>query len=490
MNVLLIQPPVTLQDQIPLVVQMPLGLCYIAAVARRAGHRVAILDCVAEGYERRVSRGGWTTHGLSERQIRQRLQAFGPDVVGVSNLFSMQFHNAEQVCRMVKQHDPGVPTVLGGTHPSTRPRQVLASPVVDHVLRGEADHSFTELLEVLERGGSPAAVDGAAFCGADGQLQVNPKSSFIEDLDSLPLPARDLLPLHSYWRANLVHGFNLRGRRNFNMITSRGCPADCSYCSIRPLWGKRFRARSPQNVVAEMRHLQATYGADHLQLEDDNLTCDLDRARELFRLMHSQQLGLRWNTPNGVSLWRMDRECLLLMRDAGCYYVRFGIESGSQQVLTELMRKPLKLDQALPLIPHARSLGMKVCGFFVVGLPGETRAQLQRSFDLPHEVPMDWVEYSIATPHWGTRLREQARRGGHLRPHRLEDLYARRGNIDTEEFSAAWLERKVASEHRRYIRHLALHRPRTFVSQGWEVFRRNPTFVLRYLRKIYGRPFR
>ena len=100
---------------------------------------------------------------------------------------------------------------------------------------------------------------------------------------------------------------------------------------------------------------------------------------------------------------------------------------------------------------------------------------------------MDWVEYSIATPHWGTRLREAASDGGHLRPHELQDLYARKGNIDTEEFTAAWLEQKIQEEHRRYIEHLAMHRPATFLAQGWEVFRRNPAFVITHLRKLYGK---
>ena len=487
MRVLLIQPRYTFKEDIPLVVQMPLGLCYIAAVARQRGHQVEILDCLAEGYHHREVRGGWTTHGLPVAQIKKRLRASRPDVVGVSNLFTMQFHNAEAVCRLARECDPKVITVLGGTHPTTRPAEVLASPVVDYVLRGEADHSFTHLLEVLVHGGDLDAVDGIGYRDRRGVARVMEKTSFIEDLDALPLPARDLLPLERYWRASLVHGFNLRGRRNFNVITSRGCPAGCTYCNIRPLWGKRFRARSPENVVAELQHLKDLYRAEHVQFEDDNLTCDMDRARELFSLMTRRRLGLRWNTPNGISLWRMDRQCLELMRDAGCYYVRFGIESGSQQVLTELMHKPLELKQALPLIPYARRLGMKVCGFFVVGLPGETRAQMQESFDLPHHMDMDWVEYSIATPHWGTRLRETARAGGHLRPHRLQDLYARRGNIDTEEFTAAWLEQKIHREHRRYLRHLALHRPRTFLAQGWEVLRRNPAFVLRYLGRLYGR---
>lgn len=484
MKVLLIQAPWTLAQDIPLVVQMPLGLLYVAAYARAHGHEVTVLDSLAEGHRRAQRQGERVTYGLSEGAIRRRIRATAPDVVGISVPFSVQFGDAERVAGLVKGVDDRIVTVMGGIHPTVHPEQVLEHDSVDYVLRGEGEESFVALLEALEAGNCPTDVDGIAFRQADGTLRVNPKRSFIEDLDALPFPAWDLLDLEPYFEAGLVHGFERRGRRSFNIITSRGCPAACSFCTIQQVTGRRFRARSPDSVLAEIGQLVGQYGAEHLQFEDDNLTFDIPRAKAIFRGMIQRGLDLPWNTPNGIALWRMDRECLALMRDAGCYYVSFALESGSQRVLDELMHKPLQLEAALPLVPYARSLGMKVAAFFVVGNPGETKAEMQLSFDLPYRVELDWVEYSIATPYGGTELRAQVEEQGQMRVHALEDLYARRGNIDTAEFDADWLEAKIMAENRRYIRHQALSRPRVFLAMGLSALRANPGFVLRYVARI------
>lgn len=485
MRVLLCQPRWTFKSDVPLVVQMPLGLCYLAAVAREAGHEVRILDALAEGHRERTVAGEFTTYGLSDAEIARQVLAFAPDVVGVSCLFSIQHENAEALCRLIKQIDPSMVTVMGGIHPTVRTEATLACPGVDYVLRGEADFTFTEFLNRLAAGESVHDVDGIAWKDADGLAQVTERQAYIPDLDAIPFPARDLLDLPLYWKAGLAHGFNLRGRRNFNLITSRGCPAPCTFCTISQVWGKKFRGRSPENVVAELVHLRDTYRANHIQFEDDNLTFDVDRAKRLFQQMIQAGTVMAWNTPNGVAAWRMDKACLDLMHQSGCYYVTFAVESANQYVLNKVIKKPQDLAKVVPLIHHARSLGMKVGSFFVVGFPGETRAQIQETFDFPYDVELDWVEYSIATPYWGTKLREEALEQGRMDPERGDEVYSRRGVVNGETWTAEWLEKKVAAENWRYIRHLCRHRPRTFLSQGLAVFGANPKFVLRYVFNLW-----
>jgi anaerobic magnesium-protoporphyrin IX monomethyl ester cyclase len=485
MRVLLIQPRFTLAPDIPLVVQIPLGLCYLAGAARAQGHELGILDCLAEGWRRRVRGPKGDSYGLSDDAIEARLRAFQPDVVGISVPFSIQAGNALDLARLVARCCPDARVVLGGMHATALPREVLEEPAVHFVIQGEGEESFPRLLAALEGRGSPDEVDGLAYRRSDGSVVVHPKRCFVEDLDRLPLPAWDLVELSSYRKAGRAHGFAQRGRRNFPVVSSRGCPARCVFCGNHRLWGRGFRARSPEHIVAELEHLVRAHGVDHIQFEDDNLTYDIPRAKALFRLMIERVPGLRWTTPNGVALWSLDRECLELMHRAGCYFVCFGLESGSQRVLSELMGKPLDLDRVLPLIPYARSLGMRVGLFFVVGLPGETREELQASFELPYRVPVDWVEYSIASPYPGTALRRLASDGQLLREPGIEGVYARRGVIDTPAFSADWLERKVRLENRRLIRHMLLRRPRTAVSQGWEMFRGNPRFVASWVARTF-----
>jgi anaerobic magnesium-protoporphyrin IX monomethyl ester cyclase len=489
MRVLLVQPRYTYPRDVPLIVEMPLGLCYLAAVLRQRGHDVQILDCLAEGYTRAQTDADRVTYGISEEEIIQRVKDFRPQMVGCSAMLTLQYGNVERLCRLVKAIDREIVVVVGGMHPTVKPEEVLANRDVDFLLRGEADYTLAELVDALEHHGDYTAIDGIGYRSRHG-AQIRDKRHFIENLDALPPPARDLLKVENYFQAGLAHGFVLKNKRNVNLITSRGCPARCVFCTVHLMWGRKFRARSPENVLAELEHLKQAYQVKHVQFEDDNLTYDIPRAKAIFRGMIDRRLNLAWTTPNGVALWRMDEETLRLMKQAGCYCTKFAVESGNQRVLSEVIQKPQRLDAIIPLIRYARKIGIKVGSFFVVGLPGETREEMQDSFRFPHRVKLDWAEYSIATPHHGTVLRKLCEEKGYLRPHSDADLYARKGLIETPEFDPAWLEQTVLAENRRYVRFLLFHQPLTLLSQGWEVFRRNPAFTMRYLWKMLqgGRP--
>ncbi len=482
MRVLLIQPRYTYPQDVPLIVEMPLGLCYLAAVLRDRGHEVQILDCLAEDYAHAQRNGDCVTYGISDEEITRRIKAFRPQVVGCSSMFTLQYANVEKLCRLVKTIDREIVVVTGGMHPTVKPDAVLANRDIDFILRGEGDYTLAELVDALEHRGDYTGIDGIGYRSRQG-VKIRDKQHFIEDLDALPLPARDLLPVEQYFRAGLAHGFVLRDKRNINLITSRGCPARCVFCTVHLMWGRKFRARSPENVLAELEHLKRVYGVRHVQFEDDNLTYDIPRAKAIFQGMIDRQLDLAWTTPNGVALWRMDEETLRLMKQAGCYCTKFAVESGNQRVLSEVIKKPQRLESIIPLIRYARKIGIKVGSFFVVGLPGETRDEMLDSFRFPHRVKLDWAEYSIATPHHGTALRKICEEEGYLHPHRDEDLYARKGLIETPEFTPDWLEQTILAENRRYLWFLLLHQPITLFSQRWEVFKRNPTFTLRYLWK-------
>lgn len=485
MRVLLLQPKFSYLDNgslVPLVVEMPLGICYIAAVLRDKGYEVKIIDCLAEGYEQKEIINGGIIYGLSDDEIKRRIKEFKPDIVGCSSPFSLQHKNVQKLCVLVKGIDRKIVTVIGGMHATVRPVEVLSEKNVDFILKGEADYTFTELVKSLEKNDDYSKIDGLGYKDKKG-LHVNEKKHFIQNLDELPYPARDLLPIEKYFKAGLAHGVILKDKRNINIITSRGCPGGCVFCTIHLLWGRKFRARSPENVLGELREAKEKFGITHLQFEDDNLTYDIGRAKIFFKGMIDSKLNLKWNTPNGTALWKMDRETLRLMKKSGCYYVKFAVESGNQRVLSKIIRKPQNLKKVIPLINYAKKIGLKVGSFFVVGFPGETKKEMQDTFNFPYKINLDWFEYSIATPHYGTELREICVKNKTLIAHKDEDLYTRKGLIETPDFSSRWLESKVKEENNRYMRFLFFLHPISFFSRGWEGFKRNPLFVLKYFFK-------
>ena len=440
-RVMLVTPPITLERDIETKrVSPPLGPAYIAAVLEQRGFEAAILDSVVEGFDQEEPIGDTRYRvGLSWNQIMDRVRAFTPDAIGVSCLFTDHVDNALDLCRRLRREFPDTPLITGGVHPTVAPEDMLAEPAVDYVLRGESDHTFAQLLEILNSGGDPEAVDGVAFRRNGGHV-IRPKQNFIEDLNALPLPARHLLNYDLYFKINQYYRRPARRPPAMNIITSRCCPADCIFCSTRAMMG-RYRTRSAENVLAEIESLKSNYGINELYFLDDNFTFDRERAAAILDGIIQREYDLAWSTPNGVAVYALDDELLHKMKQSGCYSLFFAIESADPYVLKNIMRKPVKVERIAPLVKTARGLGIEVHGLFVIGLPGETREQIQRTVDFADNTDFDYVTFSIATPYPGTRLLDVCRKQGWLiEPYEYSTLKFGRGNIRTDQFDPDYLE--------------------------------------------------
>ncbi len=481
MRVLLIQPPVALFDDDERQAMPPLGLAYIAAVLERAGHEVAIVDCVVSAFQRlRLLPDGRLRHGLEGDALTEEIRCFAPEVVGVSNLFSAQSDAAHYVCRLVKQIDSGMVTVMGGAHPSAVPEEVLADPNVDYVVRGEGESAMLRLVNALQQSCRvPDDPAGLAFRD-EGTVRVCPPGPPLTDLDSLPLPARHLLPMRQYFGYRSPHGTVVRRHPCTNMMTSRGCPARCCFCSIHSVWGRRFRWHSARRVIEEIDLLVNNYGVREIQFEDDNLTLNKPRMREICQGIIDRRFDLLWTTPNGVATWALDEHLLELMRRAGCYHIAIAVESGSQETLDRLIHKPLDLRKVPPIVRTARKLGMGVSAFFVVGFPGETRADIEKTFDYAMNLGADHVHFFTATPYPGTDLFRQCVELGLLKtPVDYTRLRVGRPMISTPEWTADQLAEMTRAAQARFYRSTALRRPVRFAATVARKFAREPRLTAR-----------
>lgn len=420
----------------------PLGLGYLAAVVERMGITVKIVDCLMEGWEEREEIGnGLIKIGISENEIKKIIADFQPDMVGVNNQFSKQYKNARDIYRIAKEVDENIITVAGGAHPTAMPEYELENKNLDFVVIGEGECTIEKLINGVGNISELRKIDGLGY-KHKGKIIINPKTSYIDDLDSIPFPARHLVNLEKYFGLKVSHG--RRMHKHFSpIVTSRGCPAKCTFCSVVKVWGRRYRFRSTKNVIEEMRELKNKYNIKELMIEDDNFTANPIRLREICDEMIKEGFNFKWDTPNGVGAWTLTHELIKKMQDAGCYRMNIAVESGNQRVLREVIKKPLSLSKVEEVIKACKKIGLSCGIYLIVGMPGSTLNEMWDNYRFARKIKIFEPFISVATPYPGSELYAICKDKGYLPENfKLEDLYIRSFIISTENWTGSqvkWL---------------------------------------------------
>jgi anaerobic magnesium-protoporphyrin IX monomethyl ester cyclase len=360
----------------------PLGLCYIAAYVREKGYDVSIIDAEALKYDLAQT----VAHIVDEK----------PDVVGFT-CKTLWIVSAHKVAEALKEHIPDVPIVAGGHHPTSLPERTLKEfPSFDFLVLGEGEVTFLELLQALSNGKDVTEVDGLAF-EMDGQPYLTPPRARIKDLDELPLPALDLIPpLETHYLPSLFYG--IKGA-SFPLITSRGCPYQCTFCD-RSVYGNRVTFHSPEYVLSLLEQLYHQHQVQYLVINDDNFLLKKSHMLSILDLLHSSGLKIKFTCQSRVDT--LDKERLQRLKEAGCEQIMFGIESGSQAILDK-MNKGVTVEQAKEAIALTKKMGLRTTGFFILGFPGETEETLKETLDLIYECKLDDLMCSFYTPFAGAQ---------------------------------------------------------------------------------------
>jgi magnesium-protoporphyrin IX monomethyl ester (oxidative) cyclase len=419
-----------------------LDIAYVAALLERQ-HKVCIIDVPTEGWRNLEEIDGKRYRlGLTNKETSARIKQWSPDLVVITVPFSGWSKTAFDVASAAKSIDKDITTVLIGLHPSARPADCLMHPNIDFVVIGEPEQTVSELAGVLEQGKVEdlKKVRGIAFI-KNGETIITPPRPVIQNIDSLPFPARHLLPMEAYFAA--VKENPLRGeiRKPWAiMITSRGCPYNCVFCTVHTVMGKKWRARSPENVVDEIEQLVHTYHIKQIDFLDDNMTLDKKRMETICDLIVKRGLDIEWYTPSGVRADTLDENLLTKMKESGCKKIRVAPESGVQRVVDQIIKKNLSLKEVEKAVVLSKKVGIKVGCFFVIGLIGETKKDIEETINYAYKLRRlgaDGFIFSIATPQYGTELYEQAKRGGFLRDGFSDEaLSAAEPLIETPEFTA------------------------------------------------------
>lgn len=381
MRVVVIYPPISKLERYSSALghsggnQIPLGVFYIAGYLRHQGHTVAVIDGEAEN--------------LTSEIVVERVSSFRPDLVGISST-TVAFHRSLELAHNLKMRFPNIPIALGGPHISSNVEHAMSYSEFDYGVVREGEATCQELIEALDGRREFESVLGLVFRRKD-ELVINPPRPYIGNLDELPLPAYDLIkdislytpPPSNYKRIPVA-----------NIITSRGCPYQCTFCD-KNTFGDLFRPRSTGSIVAEIAHLVHSFGAKEIAFVDDTFTVDKKRIYDLFATLDSQQLTFPWTCMAHIN--SVDLELLRFMRSKGCWHISFGIESGNPAILKHI-RKNISLERARHIIHWCSELGIKTKGFFMVGHPGETEKTLQQTIHYALHLRLDDVVVTVNTP--------------------------------------------------------------------------------------------
>jgi len=372
------------------------SLAYVAAVARRVGYEVDLLDCIAEGIT-------WEEY----RTYIERYQPKWTIVQGVTTIIT----NDCYASYLGKRY--GSRTVLVGPHITALPTETMeAFPSLDFGIVGEAEETVEELLAAADSGEDLRQVKGLVYRDR-GEIVVNEERPFIADLDSLPMPAHELLPVSRYSLPYI-------GSRYTFVLHSRGCPNACAFCRQSVMWKSQPRLRSPDSICEELAYL-ASLDVHNVMFHADTFTQDKENVIGICRGILDRGLRVRWICNARVD--RVDEEMLGWMKRAGCWMVNFGIESGVQDILTRCDKgeaaTPARAREAVLMTKRA---GIKVWGYFIIGLPGETQETIRQTSAFARSLPLDMVNFAVGAPYPGTKFYRQAVEHGWLESTSWEDF--------------------------------------------------------------------
>ncbi|MBS3114677.1 radical SAM protein [Candidatus Woesearchaeota archaeon] len=355
------------------------GIASLAGVARDlCGYDVRIIDMRL---------------GYNDDYVINAVKEFKPDYYATTTV--TQGHGeVYNLIRKAKAIDSNIKVIIGGPHTSATVKEVLNESGADIAVIREGEMQLKEILN-----GAPLEnVLGIAFKRGNDYI-VNPERPFLENLDELPVPAYDLFELANYMDKKLP------------MVTSRGCPHRCIFCSIFLTMGRTFRTRSPEHVVNEIEHWYKKYGYRRFAFNDDVFNFDKERVKKICDLIVERGLKIQWELRNGIRVDKVDLEMFQKMKKAGCIYIAFGIESGVQDVLNK-MKKGATVEQIKRAAQLTKEAGLPAGGFFIIGLPGDNMENFKQTLKLALELPLEEVRFYSALPYIGTEFYEIAKKNG------------------------------------------------------------------------------
>jgi anaerobic magnesium-protoporphyrin IX monomethyl ester cyclase len=382
-EVLLVQPPrvVGKNMNLPYGFEMSLNIPSLSAYLREKGIQSEILDM--------------TLYNDSFDLLRKFLKELNPEFVGITSITADIYH-ARDIAKTSKELLPSAKTIIGGVHSSALPRETLEEfPIFDYLVFGEGELTLIELINTIRNNGNFESILGLAY-RRNGDIAINGKRPNIKNIDALPFPARDKLDFYKY----IPTPANYYRLPSMGLCASRGCPFNCTNCSDA-VWGRSARFRTPENVIEELEYSKKKFGIKNFKIVDDTATTSKKWISTLCELMLSRNLDLTWNCSSRVD--NPDIEVLKLMKKAGCFQIKYGVESGTLKAL-KTINKRATLEDAETTMKLCRKVGIESNASFMLGIPGETKEDIYETIKFANKISPDVVTYALLKPFPGSKV--------------------------------------------------------------------------------------
>ena len=437
-------------------IQPSLGLMLIAPILEQNGHTVKIYDSALDGWDNREmidEKNKIVMIGQKDENIAKVVSDFSPDIAAISVLFSNLLESAHNIAKIIKKVKKNTTVVLGGNHISSAVTDYKISQIdknsglpnyisdlennhFDLAMTGEGEFSFLDLVNKLSNNLDISNVPGLVKKIAPKKYLIN-QPTRVHNLDILPRPARHLVDMEAYFKIGAFHSAKSRSKRVLSVMCSRGCPEKCTFCSTPQMWGQNTRWRSTKHIMDEIENDVRDFRIGEIQFDDDTITVN---KKNLYSLCDElERIGLPWCTPNGTKVnyhFKKQEEMYKVMHNSGCYQITLACESGVQRVLDEIINKRLPLETIYPSIENAKKAGMLVHTFWIVGYPGETYEEIQKTIDFAMNSGADSFSFAILSPLPGTPIYRKVLKDNLWWPGRnLDDMLFRSSLVKVDGFN-------------------------------------------------------
>ncbi len=427
MNVLLINPWLTMNEDFRSYPVEPLGLLYLATYSNKqinekaCNIKVRIVDAQLGGPSTTIKVKRGFRSGMDNGSFADFLKSYRPEIVGITNNFTPHTNDVLEMSGIIKKILPEAIVILGGVNATFVHKELIINPSINIIIRNEGEETFWEILHCAYEKKPFYDVVGTTTKDNNGKVIINPDREFINNLDEIPIPDRSLVNYRKYINNDKLY-FTTKNMPIGTIITSRGCVFNCVFCSAKAMWRQKWRARSPENVVDEIESLVNDYRVKEIALQDDQFMFDNQRIINICREIRRRNLRISFIVPSGISPSLLRKETAEEMIASGFYRISLSIDSGTEKS-KRIVKKSLNLKNVRNLVKYLNRKGIWTYATFVIGLPDETKKDIQNAIVFAYGLKVDFLRFYIAQPYPGSRLYNIYLKDGYLKNDTLGKMW-------------------------------------------------------------------